>query len=399
MIDFGLSEEHISIKNIAKSFAEKEILPFAADLDKNPKENEQLKQNIIKKAFDLGFNTLLIPEKYGGSGLGEIALVVIEEELAKADISIASCIGISATIPEMMIRWGNEEQQDYFIKNYVTNNSTPSILCFGMTEPYGGTEVTCPLPGRDRGCRTLAIDKGDHYVLRGNKCFSSNAGVAKLYGFLARTTYDEPMGKSGIIVFVPDGTPGLSFGKKEDMMGFKASSQKEMILDDVIVPKQYALGKPGQALEIIVDFFTTKAIGTASLMLGVASSAYEYVLNYATQRISYGKQIIDHQIVAEKIAQMRMEYEAAKLLVLKAAWHAENNIKRDPIYCSMAKVYATEMARNVTISSLQVMGAYGYSCEYPIEKKIRDALAGLVIGPTNERLRIHIAEAEKEKLV
>ena len=244
---------------------------------------------------------------------------------------------------------------------------------------------------------TLAIDNGDHYVVRGNKTFTSNAGIAKLYGFIARTTYDEPMGKSGIIVFVPDGAPGLSFGKKEEMMGFKASNQREIMLDDVVVPKKYVIGKPGQALEIIIDFFTTKAIGTAALMLGVASSAYEYVLNYAKQRNTYGVPIIDHQIVAEKIAQMKMEYEAAKLLVLKAAWHAENNIKRDSTYCAMAKVYATEMARNVTISSLQVMGAYGYSCEYPIEKKIRDALAGLVIGPTNERLRIIIAELEKQK--
>ena len=374
MIDFSLTEEQIALQEMSREFAEKEMKPNAAKYDKG----EEFSEDVMKKAFEVGFLTCTIPKEYGGGGLSDIDTVIISEELAAGCAGMYTTMMVNALAYTPIIRYGTDEQKKKYL---VPQTEKMSFAAFCLTEREAGSDAG--------SLKTKAIKQGDEYILNGSKCFTSNGAIAGMYTVFALT--DPEKGARGMSAFiVPRETPGITIGKEEDKMGHRASNTVEIFFEDVRVPAENLLAKEGIGFIIALKTLdhTRAPVGAAGV--GVARAAMEYAIDYSKTRIQFGKPVALYQNTSFKIAQMATEIDAARQLVWRAAWMMDQGMPCGK-ESAMAKMYGSDIAMKVTVDALQIFGGYGYMRDYPMEKLMRDAKLLQIYEGTNEIQRLVIS--------
>tara|TARA_R110002110_G_scaffold205066_1_gene416757 strand:+ start:161341 stop:162663 length:1323 start_codon:yes stop_codon:yes gene_type:complete len=395
MVDFSLTEEQQMYQNTAREFAEKEIRPAgAAIMNRAP---EQSPWDILKdtyaKGVELGFTKILIPEQYGGLGGTCMDNVLIMEEFGAADLGIAaSYFNVSTTSPIIILKGGNEQQREKWLT--ALTSESDHVLASASSEPnVAGADSFCPSPDPKIGLRSTAKRDGDHYILNGSKAgFSTNAGAAKTFFVMARTDLNRPAFDSTSMFMVPADSPGLTLGAKNHLIGWKTAMHSEVFLDNVKVPEEYRIGAEGANGAIFfMQTIPYLAAGLAATYIGMARAALDVAYNYANERISWGQPIINHQAVQLKLADMVADLEAARMMVWKLAWAADNN---DPqaagIISPVAKTMAVDVAIRNAERAMKVMGSYGLSEDYPAGRFLNDAWVGDACDGTRDMLRLGI---------
>jgi len=375
VIDFKFTEEQEDIKKMARAFAEKEIIPVAAEYD----EKEDIPWPLVEKAHELGLMNLTVPEEYGGQGLDHITEAIIIEELAYGCLGISGTIGANGLALTPILIAGTPEQKERFLKPFC---SRPRLAAFCLTEPNAGSDVA--------NISTTAILKDDHYVINGQKCFITNGGVADLYTVFATT--DRSKGLKGISAFiVPKDTPGLMGGKKEKKMGDRAAHVGEVFFEDLKIPRENILWSEGKGFKIaMMTLDNTRPIVGASAV-GIARRALEEAVKYSKQRVQFGKPICENQAIQFMLADMATKVEAARMLVWHACWLVDQGLPVSNVG-AMSKVFASDTAMSVTVDSVQIHGGYGYMREYPVEKLMRDAKILQIYEGTNQVQRMVISK-------
>lgn len=378
MIDFRLTEEQEQMRQLARRFAEREIRPAAAQYD----ESEEMPWPILEKAARIGLTSYQYPERYGGGGVTSILTAcLVAEELAWGCLGIATAIIGAGLAAVPILIDGNEEQKARYIP-WFCDPGKVRLGAFALTEPEAGSDAA--------SIRTGAVRRGDRYVLNGQKRFITHGGIADLYVVFA--TVDRSKGHRGITAFIVEGdTPGLSAGKKEKKMGMRACHTGDLILEDVEVPVENRLGEEGEGFYIAMRAFEHTRPIVAACAVGVARAAYEYALQYAQERVQFGKPIIAKQAVRFMLAGMAMEIDAARFLTWHAAWRVDQGLPAN-VQASMAKAYAADMAMRVTTDAVQILGGYGYMREYPVEKWMRDAKILQIVEGTSQIQRVIISQ-------
>ena len=375
MMNFQLTEEQLAVQEAARDFAQSELLPEVIERDTEarfPKEQ-------IQKMGALGFMGMMVDPAYGGGGMDTISYVIAMEELSKIDASAS----VSMSVNNSLVCWGldnygTEEQK----QRYLTKLATGAQLgAFCLSEPEAGSDATSQ--------QTTATLEGDYYLLNGTKNWITNGSSASIYLVIAQT--DASKGHKGISAFIVEkGWDGFVVGKKEDKLGIRGSDTHSLMFTDVKVPVQNRIGAEGFGFTFAMETLNGGRIGIAAQALGIASGAYELALAYSKERKAFGKPISQHQAIQFKLADMATQIEAARLLVYKAAWLKDEG--KDYAQASaMAKLYASEVAMNVTIEAVQVHGGYGYVKEYHVERLMRDAKITQIYEGTSEIQRIVIA--------
>jgi len=385
MIDFSLTEEQKAIQKTARDFALKEIRPVAVELDKRSDPKEAIARDIYRKGLRLGFNTVTIPQKYGGSGRGTLDLALVIEELALGDAGVAESFAVSAATVECINRFGSEEQKQRWLPS-----ASKELFAFGATEPSGGSDLFLPSPDPSIGPKTNIKDQGDHYILNGTKCFITNGDNAGMYGVLTRNDLNKPLMESACVVFIERGMPGFSVGKIEDKMGQRLMSNAELIFEDVKVPKGNLVAQEGMGLYVSMCVLCITGPCTGALGVGLARAAMESAQDYAKTRMTAGKPIIEHQAIALMLADMIIEIEAARSLVWKACWYFDNHPQPDPRLAAASKVFAADVCNRIVTNAVQVFGGYGYMRDYPVEKYMRDAKVLQIYDGSNQILRLQM---------
>ncbi|HVP90609.1 MAG TPA: acyl-CoA dehydrogenase family protein [Terriglobales bacterium] len=374
MIDFSLTDDQVALQEMARGFAEKEMRPKAAAYD----QGHDFPEEVMRKAFEVGFLTCTVPAEYGGGGLGDLETALISEELARGCGGMYTTMMANSLAFTPIVLFGAEEQKKRFFAPFTKGMAFASYC---LTEREAGSDTSA--------IRTTARKEGADYVLNGSKCFITNGGVASLYTVFANAAPEK--GARGLSVFVvPRGTPGLSVGKVEDKMGQRASNTSELFFEDVRVPAENRLGREGQGFIIAMRTFdkTRAAVGAAGV--GIARAAVEYAIDYAKTRVQFGKPIASFQATAFKIAQMAMEVDAARLLVWRAAWLMDRG-QSCGAESAMAKCFGSDVAMRTALEALQIFGGYGYMRDYPVEKLVRDAKLLQIYEGTNEIQRLVIS--------
>lgn len=367
MINFSLSAEQKALQESARDFAQKEIAPVALQYDKEPAFPEQ----IIQKAHAAGLMNLTCPKAYGGQGLGLVDAALITEELNAACAALAGMIGINSLACGPILIGGTEEQKRRFL---IPLNQTGKTAAFCLTEREAGSDAG--------GVKTQAKLEGDHYVLNGQKCFITNAGYADLYTIFA--TVDSAKRTAGITGFiVPRETRGLSIGKVEDKMGQRALNVAEVNLDNAIVPVENRLGDEGQGFKIAMKTLDEGRVNIATCAVGLSRAAFEAALNYAKERVQFGKSIGSFQALNFMLADMAAAVDSARLLTWYAAFlgDQEGRYSRE---AAQAKFFAADVAMRVTTDAVQIHGGYGYTKDYAVEKYMRDAKLMQIYEGTNQ---------------
>jgi acyl-CoA dehydrogenase len=374
MIDFSLTEEQKALQEMAREFAQKEMRPNAAKYDKG----DEFSEDVMQKAFDVGFLTCTIPTEYGGGGLSDIETVIISEELAAGCAGMYTTMMVNALAYTPIILFGTDEQKK---KHLTPQTKKLSFASFCLTEREAGSDAGAQ--------KTKAEKVGDEYIINGSKCFISNGGIASLYVVFALT--DPSKGARGMSAFiVPRETPGITIGKEEDKMGHRASNTVELYFEDVKVPAENLLAKEGMGFIIAMKTLDRTRAPVGAAGVGVARTALEHAIAYAKTRVQFGKPIALFQNNAFKIAQMAMEINAARLLVWHAAWLLDED-KPCGKESAMAKTFGSDVAMRVTTEALQILGGYGYMKDYPMEKLMRDAKLLQIYEGTNEIQRLVIS--------
>ena len=381
MIDFSLSDELLEIQTRAREFAQKEILPIAAEYDRKG----EVPPGIAKKAKAAGLLNVTIPREYGGMSYGALQSAIIAEELG------AACPGISITIlvnglalTPLMIA-GSEEQKEKYLRPVAEG---AKLASFCLTERGAGSDAG--------SIKTTALPDGDDFVINGQKCFVTSGGLAEIMTVFALT--DPERGARGAsTIVVPADTPGIRVTKVEDKMGQRASNTVELTFENVRVPQSNLLGKPGRGFSIALQTLDFGRSGVAALSVGVARAALGHALAYAKERQQFGAPIIANQGVSFMLADMAMKIEAARLLTWQAAWMADRGMKATA-ESSMAKCFASDTAMEVTTSAVQIFGGSGYMRDYPVEKLMRDAKLLQIYEGTNQIQRMVIARQLSKEL-
>jgi len=353
-VSFSLTDEQKMIQKLARDFAKNEIAPVAEEYDKS----QEYPWPVVRKAQELGFTIRDVPEEYGGLGISLLEDCLISEELAWGCAGISSAIGVSSLGITPILIAGNDEQKEEYFGRLVDGK----LAAYCLTEPEAGSDVA--------GIRTTAKKESDDYILNGSKTFITGGSVSDFYTVFAYT--DPSVRYKGMSCFIVDRDwEGVSVGKSFDKMGQRAANTSPVNFDNVRVPASHLLGKEGDGFMIAMKVFDRSRPGNAAGAVGVARRALEESIEYAKNRVTFGKPIWQHQAIGHMIADMAMEIEAARLLVWKSAW-AEDSGERNTTAAAFAKAYAADMAMKVTTNAVQVFGGYGYMAEYPVEKLMRD---------------------------
>jgi alkylation response protein AidB-like acyl-CoA dehydrogenase len=374
-MDFELSEEQLEMRRVLRDFAQKEILPHAAEWD----EKKTFPMKTIKALGQLGFLGVVFPPEYGGAGLKYVDYALVIEELARADASVAITLSAHISLCSNHIyEQGTEEQKKEFLTRLASGEW---IGAWSLTEPEAGSDAG--------GTRTTAVLDGDHWVLNGSKTFTTNGSVADVA--IAMAVTDKSKGSHGISAFiVPRGTPGFRNGKKEDKLGHRASDTSEMVFENCRIPKNLLLGKEGEGFISALKVLDGGRIGIAALALGIAQASFECALAYSQQRKQFGKPISSFQGIRWKLSDMATEIDAARLLMYRAATLKDRG-QRHTKEAAMAKLYASEVAVRASNEAVQVLGGYGYIKDYPAERYYRDAKLTTIGEGTSEIQRLVIA--------
>jgi len=375
MIDFSLTDEQRALRELAREFARNEISPFAAEHDRESRHPTE----IIQKAHKVGLMNMTVPEEHGGAGLGMLETCLVSEELSAACSGISTAILANTLALTPLLLSGSPAQLEEYVKPLCAG---PHLAALCMTEPQAGSDVGA--------IRTTARLVGDRYVISGTKTLIDNGGVAQLYCVFVST--DPEQGVKGISAFaVPAGLPGLTVGKPEEKMGQRAINTSEVLFEEVGVPAQNRLGQEGDGFGIFLRTLDRNKPWIAAAAVGVARSALEEATRYSQQREQFGRPIASFQATQFKLADMAIKIEGARLLTWQAAWLVDQGLNHASP-SAIAKCYASDMAMEVTIDAVQVLGGYGYIKEYPVEKLMRDAKAFQIYMGTNEIQRHLIAQ-------
>ena len=382
-MDFSLTEEQLMIKEAARDFANLELLPGVIERD----EKQYFPPELRQKMAEMGFMGIMVDPKYGGSGMDTISYVNIMEELSKVEASA----GVIVSVNNSLVTWGlehygNEAQKQKYLVPLATGEK---LGAFALSEPEAGSDATHQ--------RTTAKDMGDYYLLNGVKNWITNGNTADTYLVIAHTHPEK--GHHGINAFIVEkGWEGFTVGPKENKMGIRASDTHSLIFQDVKVPKENRIGEDGFGFKFAMKTLAGGRIGIAAQALGIAQGAYERALQYSKEREAFGKPISYHQAIAFKLADMKTEIDAARHLIMKAAWDKDQGNSFD-LSGAMAKYYAAEMAMRVTTEAVQIHGGYGYVKEYHVERMMRDAKITQIYEGTSEVQQIVISRAIlKEKI-
>jgi alkylation response protein AidB-like acyl-CoA dehydrogenase len=374
-MNFDYTEEHLAVRDAAREFAQTELLPGVIDRDTEAKfPHEQ-----IKKMGELGFMGMMVDPKYNGGGMDTVSYVLAMEEISKIDASAS----VSMSVNNSLVCWGlekygSEAQKEKYLKPLATGEI---IGAFCLSEPEAGSDATSQ--------KTEAVRDGDHYILNGTKNWITNGSTASVYLVIAQT--DPAKGHKGISAFIVEkGWDGFVIGKKEDKLGIRGSDTHSLMFTDVRVPVENRIGEEGFGFTFAMETLNGGRIGIAAQALGIASGAYELALAYSKERKAFGKPISQHQAIQFKLADMATNIEAARLLVIKSAWLKDQG--QDYAHASaMAKLYASQVAMEVTVEAVQVHGGYGYVKEYHVERLMRDAKITQIYEGTSEIQKIVIS--------
>ncbi|NVO10970.1 MAG: acyl-CoA dehydrogenase [Bacteroidales bacterium] len=380
-MNLEFTEEQIMIQQSARDYAQRELKKDVIERD----EHSIFPAEHIKKLAELGFLGMLVNTKYGGSGMDTISYVLAIEEISKVDASVGVIISVNNSLVAYELEeFGTEEQKQKYLVPLAKGEKLGAFL---LSEPEAGSDATSQ--------HTQAIDMGDHYLMNGTKNWITNGGSAQTYIVIAQT--DASKGHKGINAFIVDrDSKGITIGPHENKMGMRSSDTHSVMFNDVIVPKENRLGEDGWGFKIAMKTLEGGRIGIAAQALGLASGALELAINYAKVRKAFGTEIINHQGIAFKLADMATEIEAARFLCLKAAWLKDNN-KPYGTESAMAKLFAAEMAMKATTEAVQIHGGYGYVKEYHVERLMRDAKLTQIYEGTSEIQKIIIARALSAK--
>ncbi len=373
-----LTEEQKLIQDTARDFAKAELEPVAAVLDQAD-DRKPLLAN-LKKLAELGFMGLNVKEQYGGSEAGVVAFSLAITEIARVCASTAVTLSVNNMVCEVIQAVGTEEQKMAYIPKICSGEYAAGG--FGLTETCAGSDPS--------GMVTQAVKDGDFYVLNGSKIFITSAPYAGVFVVWAVTDKDAPKGKGISCFLVEAGTPGLIIGKEEKKMGQHASSTNELIFDNCRVPASAMMGKLNDGFRIAVAELTGGRIGIGSLGLGIGLAAMDFATKYTTERVQFGQKISSFQALQWMIADAYTELEAARLLLMNAAFRKENG-KSFAKEASMAKLYATETANKACYKAMQMLGGYGYTKDFPIERYTRDARITSIYEGTSEIQRVIIS--------
>ena len=374
MIGFSLTEEQQALQEMAREFAEKEMKPNAAKYDKG----DEFSEDVMKKAFEVGFLTCTVPVEYGGGGMNKLDTVIISEELAGGCAGMYTTMMVNALAFTPIILFGTDEQKKKFL---APQTEKMSFSSFCLTEREAGSDAG--------SMKTRAKKVGKEYIINGSKCFISNGGIASLYVVFANSNPDK--GMRGLSAFIVSReTPGIIIGKEEDKMGHRASNTVELTFEDVKIPEENLLGKEGVGFIIAMRTLDETRAPVGAAGVGVARAALEYAIEYAKKRRQFGKPIALFQNTSFKIAQMAMEINAARHLVWHAAWLLDEGMPCGK-ESAMAKAYGSDVAMKVTTECVQILGGYGYMKDYPVEKLMRDAKLLQIYEGTNEIQRLVIS--------
>ena len=374
MVDFALSEEEEMLRDLAHEFAETELRPNAEHWDNN----SEYPREAIRLAHETGLTNLHVPESCGGMGMGVMAEVLVQEELAWGDPGFATAAYANGLTGAPIITGGTDEQKQKYLGMLVNDGA---LCSYCVTEPVAGSDV--------QGIKTNAVLKGDHYLLNGTKMFITGAGYADWFFVLAYT--DKEAGYKGMSGFIVESSwDGVTIGKKEDVMGQRCSDTRSVIFEDVKVPVENLVGgKEGNGWFNAMVAFDLSRPSVAAHAVGVARAAYEHSLAYAQERETFGKPILAHQMIMSKLADMKTNIEAARLLVWKSAWLADNNLPNTEA-AAHAKRFAADMATEATIEAVQIFGGYGYTEEYPVARLMRAAKVMQIYEGASEIQRLII---------
>lgn len=373
-----LSEEQKLIQEAARDFAKNELEPVAAELDRSGDRTPFMAN--LKKLANLGFMGLNVKDQYGGAEAGVVAFSVAMTELARACASTAVTVSVNNMVCEVIQSVGSEEQKQAYIPKICSGEYAAGG--FGLTESVAGSDPC--------GMVTQAIRDGDDYVLNGSKIFITSAPYAGVFVVWAVTDRSAPKGKGISCFLVEQGTPGLIIGKEEKKMGQHASATNELIFDNCRVPASAMMGTLNDGFRIAVGELTGGRISIGSLALGIGLAAMDYATKYTTERSQFGQKISSFQALQWMMADGYTELEAARLLLMSAAWRKENG-KSYAKEASMAKLYATESANRCCYKAMQMLGGYGYTNDYPIERFTRDARITSIYEGTSEIQRLIIS--------
>jgi butyryl-CoA dehydrogenase len=374
-MNFQLSEEHQQLRDMVRDFAVNEVAPTAAERD----EEERFDREIFNKMAELGLTGIPWPEEYGGAGFDFLAYCIAVEELSRVCASTGVTLSAHTSLAGWPVyKFGTEEQKQKYLRPMAEGKK---IGAYGLTEPGSGSDAG--------GMKTYAVEDGDDYVLNGSKIFITNGGVAEIYIVFAVT--DPEAGSRGTTAFIVESNyPGFSVGKKEAKLGIRSSPTTEIIFENVRVPKENILGKVGEGFKVAMQTLDGGRNGIAAQAVGIAQGALDAAVDYAKERVQFGKPIAANQGVSFKLADMATQIEASRLLTYQAAWLESNDLPYGKA-SAMAKLLAGDTAMNVTVEAVQVFGGYGYTKDYPVERYMRDAKITQIYEGTQEIQRLVIS--------
>jgi alkylation response protein AidB-like acyl-CoA dehydrogenase len=379
---FPFTEEHEMIRQAARDFAQKEIVPIAAEFD----ESGEFPMKTIQKMGEMGFMGIEVPEEYGGAGMDTLAYVLALEEICKADASHGTIMSVNNSLyANGLLKFGTEEQKRKFLTPVA---SGAAVGAYSLTEPMSGSDAGT--------MRSRAVREGDHYVINGRKSWVTSGPVAD-YVVLFTMTDPEKMQKGITAFLIEANKPGFVRGKKEPKLGIRASATNELVFEDYRCPVEHRLGQEGDGFKIAMTVLDAGRIGIAAQALGIAEAAYEASLVYAREREAFGKSIGEFQGISFKLADMKTRIEASRLLVYDAALAKERSKhtgERFTMQASIAKLFASETAMFVAHAAVQIHGGMGYSKELPIERYFRDAKITEIYEGTSEIQRLVISRQE-----
>jgi butyryl-CoA dehydrogenase len=374
-VDFKLTEEQQAVQKTARDFATDEVLPKAAEIDREHRHPTEL----VKRMAELGFLGIAIPEEYGGSGFDHVSYVLAMEEISRACASTGVIMSVNnSLVCDPIYRFGTDAQK----QEWLTPLASGKLLgCFALSEPEAGSDAAAQ--------KTTAIKDGDGWLINGTKNWITNGPVADVCVLF--TMNDKAAGHRGITAFIlPMKTKGVRVGQPDDKLGIRGSKSSQIFLDDVHLADAQRLGEVGQGFRVAMSTLDGGRIGIAAQALGIARACLDDSIGYAQQRRTMGKPIAQHQAIAFKLADMATEIDAARLLALRAAWLKDNKHPYGK-EASMAKLYASDIANKAAREAIQIFGGNGYVTEFPVERHFRDAKITEIYEGTSEIQRLVIA--------
>lgn len=376
MLSFRPTEEQEALIEMAARFTKERIIPVAAKCD----HESRFPTDVFEAAWELGLVNATVPEEYGGAGMGEVDNSMIAEQLAYGCTGIQTSMLANTLALTPILLAGSEAQKKKYLGMLT---EAPLFASYCTTEPSGGSDVA--------GMKTRFEQKGEDFVLNGEKCWITNASLASF--FIVFATADPATRHKGIAAFIVDrDTPGLRVGKHEDKMGQRASDTAAVHFDNVVVPKANLLAKEGEGFKLAMETFNQTRPDIGAMATGLMQRCLDECVAYAKERKSFGQAIIEHQMVQAMLADMAIATEATRLLYQKAAWNLDNGV-RNPIVSSYAKAFGADQAMKTAVDAVQVFGGNGYVKDYPVEKLMRDAKVLQIYEGTSQIQRVVIARS------